>query len=524
LEVGVDDYEKSIRQKLKNDFEHYAAKCLKIRTKDGGIEPFIFNKAQQYIHERVERQRLETGKIRAIILKGRQQGCSSYITGRFYHRVTHSRGVQAFILTHALDATNNLYKMTQRYHEHCPDLVRPSVKTSNSKELHFGDLDCGYKIGTAENKSVGRSATIQFLHASEAAFWSNASEHAKGILQAVPNANATEVFIESTANGVGNYFHQQWQQAEAGISDFIAIFVPWFWQDEYRREVKEFHITADEEDLKNLYKLTDEQLAWRRYKIIELSANGQDGEAAFKQEYPNNAVEAFISTGEDTFIKPNIIMPARKCEVEKFGPLLIGVDPARFGDDRSTIIRRQTRKVFGLETYIKKDTMEITGIVHNIIINENPAKVFVDVVGLGAGVFDRLIELGHRGIVVAVNGGEKPLNAQRFLNRRAEMWGLMKDWIVEQPAQIPDDDILHADLSRPKYKFDSNGRLVIEKKEDMKKRGIRSPDCADALSLTFYYPVTVFSDVQSEKLASKVMSSQKLLNKLKEKRAYGSRK
>ena len=91
------------------------------------------------------------------------------------------------------------------------------VHEHNSKELIFGVLDSGYKLGTAENKSAGRSSTIQLFHGSEVAFWPNAAEHAKGIMQAIPDAFNTEAILESTANGVGNYFHQQWQKAEAGL-------------------------------------------------------------------------------------------------------------------------------------------------------------------------------------------------------------------------------------------------------------------------------------------------------------------
>ena len=83
-------------------------------------------------------------------------------------------------------------------------------------------------------------------------------------------------------------------------------------------------------------------------------------------------------------------MECRKTNADKYGKLLLGVDPARFGDDRSSIIRRQGRVAFGKESYTKKDTMEITGIVHQIILEENPFRVFVDVAGLGAGVVDRL--------------------------------------------------------------------------------------------------------------------------------------
>lgn len=500
--------EKAIRQKLKDDFIHYAAKCLKIRSKSGSIEPLVLNRAQSYIHQRLEEQRGQTGRVRALILKGRQQGCSTYVGGRFYHKVSHSFGSQAFILTHALDATSNLYKMAQRYHANTPTVVRPQVTTSNAKELIFGKLDSGYKVGTAENKSVGRSSTIQLFHGSEVAFWNNCEEHAKGIMQAVPDAPGTEVILESTANGVGNYFHQLWQKAEAGLSEYIAIFVPWYWQEEYTKETPEDFIPfAEETALQEQYGLTNGQLAWRRNKIVELSISGVDGEKAFKQEYPNNSTEAFQLTGEDSFIDTVSVMRARKCIAEKFGPLVIGCDPARFGDDRSSIIRRRGRVAYGLESYSKKDTMEITGIVHRIIENEKPFRVCVDVGGLGAGVVDRLRELGHSDIVIPVNAGNKPLNAEKYYNKRAEMWAELKNWLADEPCSIPDNDSLHADLCGLKYKFDSNSRLRLESKEDAKKRGIRSPDEADALCLTFALPSSSYESASRMQSVGKKLQS-----------------
>lgn len=485
----MNEDERRIRLKLKNDLKHYATKCLKIRTKNGSIEPFAFNKAQLYIHELIERQLLEAGKVRAIILKGRQQGCSTYVGARFYHKVTHSFGTQSFILAHELNATNNLFKMAKRFYEHTPNSVRPEISTSNSKELVFGGLDSGYKLGTSENPNVGRSATIQMLHGSEIGFWKNEADHSTGIMQAVPNARGTEIILESTANGVGNYFHQEWQKAEGKISEYIAIFVPWFWQEEYVKDVQDFERSADEQSLAEQYGLNDKQLAWRRAKIIELSVAGVDGEKSFKQEYPMNSTEAFQLTGEDNYVPSNTVMKARKnTDAEKYGPLVLGVDPARFGDDRTSIIRRQGRVAFGLESYTKKDTMEVAGIVHSIIGRESPVRVFVDVGGLGAGVVDRLFELGHRDIVVGVNAGSTPLDARQFFNKRSEMWATCKEWLQDEPCQIPDSDSLHADLCGIRYRIDSNSRLVMEQKAEMKKRGIRSCDEADSLCLTFAIP------------------------------------
>lgn len=479
-----------IKQRLKDDFQHYAAKCLKIRSKSGQIVPFILNKAQLYAHEKMMRQKGETGRIRAIFLKGRQQGLSTLVGGLFYQFTTHNFGMQTFILAHESKATDNLYDMVHRYHNNTPPLVRPSVSKSNAKELVFNILDSGYKLGTSENKEVGRSSTIQNLHWSEVAFSKNTAHHVKGVLQAVPDLPNTAIILESTANGVGGFFHNEWQKAEAGLSDYIAIFIPWFWQDEYKSIAPlTFNPTPDEEDLKTAYNLTDNQLHWRRRKIVDLSVDGVDGEKAFRQEYPCNANEAFILTGEDSYINSDIVVAARNSQCEPYGPLLVGVDPARFGDDRTSIIFRQGRVAYGLQSYVKKDLMETAGIVHRIIEEHNPAKVFIDIGGLGAGVLDRLRELGHGAdCVVGVNAGSAPLDGNKYKNKRAEMWALTKEWLIDAPCQIPDDNALHADLCGVKYKFDSNSRLQMESKEDMKKRGIRSPDTAEALIQTFAFP------------------------------------
>lgn len=493
----MDERERKIRQRLKDDFEHYAAKCLRIRTKSGSIVPLELNEAQRYIHERVEEQRRKIGKVRAIILKGRQQGCSTYIEGRFYWRVTHSRGVRAFILTHEEEATNNLFEIATRYHDNCHPLVKPSSGAANAKELHFDVLDSGYKVGTAGNKAVGRSSTVQFFHGSEVAFWPNAQQHAAGIIQAIPDEIGTEVFKESTANGVGNYFHKEWQDAEAGLSEYIAIFVPWYWQKEYRKEVPEgFVLESDEELYKETYRLDDEQMAWRRAKIVELK-----DPILFKQEYPATASEAFQVSGQDPYIKPDLVMTARICKVEEdYGDKILGVDPARFGDDRTSICYRQGRKVHWIKSYSKKSTMEVAGIVRQAIREVGANQCAIDVGGLGAGVYDRLIELvaPSECNVIQVNSSETPIDQNKYTNKRAEMWGLMKEWLENQPSSIPNSDELMADLTQIKYSYDSNNALKMERKEDMKKRGLRSPDMADALGLTFAMPVITHYDDYEE--------------------------
>lgn len=493
--------EAAVRQRLKDDFPHYATKCLKIRPKDprGGPQPFVLNKAQEYLHGRFEAQRERTGKVRALVLKGRQQGISTYIGGRFYWRTTHNRGLRCFILTHEQDATDNLFGMVERYHEHCPAVVRPHTGASNAKELSFDRLESGYAVGTAGTKAVGRSQTIQLFHGSEVAFWPNASTHFAGVVQAIPDLPGTEIVLESTANGVGGEFHERWQQAEAGIGDYEAIFIPWFWSPEYARPIPTgFALDEEETEYQAAHGLTLEQMAWRRNKIAELK-----DPMLFKQEYPASAAEAFQMTGHDSFIKPEAVVKARKAELKGIGPLVIGVDPARFGDDRFSIAWRQGRKVIKVESKTKLDVVAGANWVRSIIDRDKPARVFIDVGGVGAGVYDTLNNWGrpYEGVTVPIDFAGTPQEADIVLpsgeerpgpyNRRAEMWMRSRDWLSEPGgADIPDKDSLQADACGPGYHYNTNSYLLIESKEHMRDvRKVRSPDEWDAVVLTFAEPV-----------------------------------
>lgn len=508
MQLSAEEIE--IRQRLKDDYPHYAARCLKIRTKSGSIEPFALNKAQEYIHGRLEAQRTETGKVRALVLKGRQQGCSTYVGGRFYHRVTHGRGCQVFILTHEQSATDNLFAMANRYHEHCPALVKPATGAANAKELVFPVLDSGYQVGTAGTKAVGRSKTIQLFHGSEVAFWPHAASHFASVIQAIPDLPGTEIILESTANGVGGEFHERWQQAEAGIGDYQAIFVPWYWQGEYRRPVPEGFTLDDEEqayfDAHGLSGCTIEHMVWRRAKIAELK-----DPVLFKQEYPATAAEAFQTTGHDSYIKPDSVLRARKTTCEGFGPVVGGADPARFGDDRFSIALRQGRKLFRLENRAKISVVDGANWVREVIDRYKVARMFIDVGGLGAGVVDILRSWGrpYDDIVVPVNFGSPPYRPNPkdvsgrdrggYLNRRAEMWGLSRDWLEEPGGvDLPDLDSLQSDACGPGYQYDVAQRVQLESKEAMRKRGARSPDEWDAVALTFAQPVAFGSYDEEE--------------------------
>ena len=485
METVLSEESKAKLRKLRDEFPYYSERCLKIRSKSGALIPLKLNSAQRYIHEKLEEQKQNTGRVRAYVLKGRQQGVSTYIEARYFHKTQFSKGIRTFILTHHFEATKNIFEIANRYYDHLPEAIKPHAGASSEKELYFDRLDTGYRVGTAGMKETGRSATIQLLHGSEAAFWPHADTHAQGILQTVPSEDNTEIIFESTGNGIGNTFFKGWQAAVKGDSEYIAIFVPWYWQEEYRSPVpKGFSLIDEEMGLKRLYDLDDEQIVWRRNKISEF----QGDVSKFKQEYPCTPDEAFQFSGGDSLIQSEVVMAARKCVVDNpFTTKIIGVDPARFGEDSTAVWMRMGRKAVRIAKYKKLDNMQVAGHVARIIDLERPDATFIDVGGLGAGIVDRLRELNYK--IIPVNFGEKALDSETYFNRRAEMWCLMRDWLVEQPADIPDENDIHMDLTGPHYSYDSNQRTRLEKKEDMLKRDLASPDDGDALALTFAEPV-----------------------------------
>ncbi len=471
------------------DFRRFAAQFLKIRSKSGEIRPLVLNQAQLYINSKLDTQLKLTGKVRACILKGRQQGCSTLIQARYSHRILTRKGIKAYILTHEQEATNNLFEMTKRYMDNLPDGLAPKAEASTSTKLYYKSLDSGYTVGTAGNKGAGRSQTIQLFHGSEVGFWPHASEHAKGVMQAISRDDGTEVILESTANGIGNYFYHMWLAAMAEKSEFQAIFVPWYWQIEYVADIQGFQSTQEENELLDHYArdgLSVANLSWRRLKISEFSNDYEVGLEQFKQEYPMTASEAFRNPIDNAYINSKHVMRARKAEVESDAKLIIGVDVAISDTDKTAIIRRRGRWAGKLEKFNNHNTMEICGKIKRIILEEKPEKVYIDCIGIGAGVVDRLLEMGYTQ-VEGVNVGRSANDKERFKNLRAELWSEMSDWLSqEMPVQIPDNDELHGELCSLGYKFNSNGQLQIESKDDLKARGMPSPDGADALSLTYY--------------------------------------
>lgn len=504
----MSEEERSLRLQLATDFHAYA-RLLKIRTKAGAVEIMRLNATQIELHRRLEKQRAEKGRVRAIVLKGRQQGVSTYVAGRFYWRVSHRTGVKAFILSHTDDSSSNLYGIVDRYHAMMPDIMKPRTGFANAKELTFPGLQSGYRVATAGGREVGRSETIQYVHGSEVGFWPNADGHVAGLLQAVPETGETEIILESTANGLGGAYHATWVAAERGESDFEAIFLPWFMHEEYRTPApSDWEPSKEWIEYGTAHRLTREQLfwAWRKSRDMGRATGGDPGKPSwlFRQEYPATASEAFQTGGDNPFISAEKVALARQRQVVGSGPLIIGVDPARSATDTADgtgVVDRQGRRMGQriCERWRDGDLMVTAGRLARLIRQWRPKRVFIDVGGLGAGLYDRMREMGFL-VCEAVNFGESAVGAgpnapDRYANRRAEMWDAQREWFEDAAGvQCPDLDEYQTDVCAPIWgkgasRLDSQQRLVLEPKEHIRERIGVSPDLGDAGALTFAAPV-----------------------------------
>jgi hypothetical protein len=502
--VPLSDRERLIFQRLKDDFAHYASCCLWIRPKSGGIAPFRLNAVQSRLHARAEAQLAATGRVRAIVLKARQPGVSTYVEGRLYWKVTHHTGVRAFILTHRDQATRNLFAIARRFHSNTPAMVRCTLRAANARELDFALLDSGYRVGTAKAAGVGRSDTIQFFHGSEVAQWSAAEDHAAGVLQAVPDADGTEVWLESTARGAGGLFFNMWRAAERRENGYGAVFIPWFEHEDYRASPPDgWSPPSAFAEYGALHGLAPDRLFWAFRKNAELA--GADGLSTeepcgrFRQEYPADAGEAFRAGQEDSFIRPELVLRARRhvAPPQTHAALVLGCDFARGNRDWNWFIDRQGRAAGRIvnERFHSDNVEDIAAKLGRIIEQARPALCFLDTGGGGSAVYDILKNRGHGPRLCLINFGAAPHDARRYANRRAEMWGDMRNWLAQEGgAELPDDDVLDTELTAPGFKYNSNQQIVLEDKESIRARINGSTDGADALALTFAEPVRPKTD------------------------------
>jgi phage terminase large subunit len=237
----------------------------------------------------------------------------------------------------------------------------------------------------------------------------------------------------------------------------------------------------------------------QRSRWATLHVNGEDCKRVSKQYIEDMAakygrdsdvykvrVQGEFATAEDGVIPLGLIEAATLRDIKAFGPEVWGLDVARFGTDRTALAKRQGAVMAQpVKHWSGKDTMQTVGLVKNEYdaCLVKPSVIFVDVIGLGAGVVDRGREIGLP--VVGVNVAESPAVKDQFMRQRDELWWAAREWFAGRDVQIVEDDALIAELTLPTYKILSTGKIQVESKDDIKKRGVTSPDLADAFCLTF---------------------------------------
>lgn len=307
-----------------DDFERYCLNNLKIKNIFGEIVPLVFNPIQKIIIAKVLDDLENKRPIRYIILKARKEGVSTLVEAMIYWWTATHKNVKSKIVAQDQATAEELFAMFKRYHENSLPLFKPTAKYSTRTDVTFDrDDGTGLKseidVASAKTTSTGRGQTIQWVHGSEVAFWNDGDEIMSGLLQAVPSVANTGIFLESTANGMGDFFHKTWQAAKAGNSVFKPLFFSWLDFPDYKAPVPEnFKPTDDEQKIMAEYGASAEQICWRREKMKEFANDPNK----FYQEYPISDIEAFLSSGQSRFNIGILVKMAEKAYEPKNYDLL----------------------------------------------------------------------------------------------------------------------------------------------------------------------------------------------------------
>jgi hypothetical protein len=291
------------------DHARWCRECLSIRDKRGASVPLELWPAQKKLHDAIERQRKAGKPVRICFLKARRVSVSVAAAAEIFHEVPFQAGQHGMIVAHDLDSTKEIFDYCQQFQESYRPfggMIRlPAAVKSNERKLEW-ENGSWIKVQTANNLKAGRASSLRYLQLDEYAFWRDARTLMTGLLNTVPDDKDTAVFVISTANGVGGPFHELWQQAQQGDTEWVAVFFAWWEHPEYVRDVEGpedvFERSlgtmktryGDELAERAKYNLTLKQLAWRRWAIDNKC---QKSVALFRQEYPGSPEEAFLTSG-----------------------------------------------------------------------------------------------------------------------------------------------------------------------------------------------------------------------------------
>jgi len=303
---------------LRRDPRPWIEANLQIRTKEREIIPFRFNAPQMdYYAQRT---------VRDIILKPRQLGFTTQISGLFFADTLLRPNTTSVMLAHNLESTEQIFSIVQLFVERLPDREKARIggpRYSNRREYFWPHINSRFFVGTAGAVSFGRGITINNLHCSEFAQWPKPEEALLAALEAVPGDG--KVVIESTAFGVGNPFHDRWIEAIEERGRFVAQFYVWWENPEYAipgPPIKE--LTDEEVQLRTRWGLSDDQIRWRREKLRDLKDK-------FWQEYPEDWLRCFLASGRCVFDTQKLAMIAQRISREPAAKRIPSIQTTRSG-------------------------------------------------------------------------------------------------------------------------------------------------------------------------------------------------
>lgn len=277
---------------------------LTIQTKSLTTERFPidspFGWAQRELCTAIEERYNQSKPVRIIVLKARQLGISTATEGILFNWSFLHPGTNGLVIAHENTASAGLFEKTKFYWDTWPFRSAYTLKYATRRELSWLETRSHIKVATAKNVSSGRGSTLHAVHASECAFYPDPETLMVGLNQTIPNQHGTIVVLESTANGVGNWFHKSWLAAEEGDSEYIPLFFPWWRHYEYAIPTTlNIKSELDPEERQLLRTgASFENLSWRRWAIPNIANGDLD---LFMQEYPATPSEAFITSGNPAF-------------------------------------------------------------------------------------------------------------------------------------------------------------------------------------------------------------------------------
>jgi hypothetical protein len=471
LELAKELQKRKQLQAYKDDFELFSEEQIRIITKNAsqGFVPFKFNQAQSIINDKLETQLKETGKVRAIVLKARQQGISTYCAARVFWKTFFTPYTRSVVMAHDSATSDALFNMSRNIIDNMEE--PPALNKSNAKEILFEHNKSGYRLYTAGAKEAGRGTTPTIAHLSEVGFWQFDEQILAGLFQGISQEVGTEVILESTANGASGEFYRLYQGAMRGENEYIPIFLPWFITPEYRRTApQDMELTTEEWELLETYDLDNDQLYWRRLKI------GESGERKFKQEYPSSPEEAFLVTGNSVFDQeavnsiavkaPNYVREfdensnyfedAREGHLEVWIPpsfddrFIIGADVSLgVGQDYSTaVVLNKERQVCALFRDNFTDPSNFGDILFYLGRYFNNALLAVESNSLGIATLNRLKQMNYINLYYQTKAanllndeGGKP-GFRTTVSTKPMIIGNLKRAVEEEDLWIPSDVIV----------------------------------------------------------------------------------